>query len=92
MPGKVIHIHLEGMLRHTEESKVIRDSQHGFTKGRSCLTNLVAFYDGVTALMDKRRGTHVICLDFSKALGTVTNNVILSNWKEIDLMHALFNG
>jgi len=47
----------------------------GFLKGRSCLTNLISFYDQVTCLVDEGKAADVKV--FSKAFDTVSHSILL---------------
>ena len=86
IPGKMMEqLILEVIIKQVMEKKVIRSSQHGFTKGKSCLTNLIAFYDGVNGWVDEGRSVDVVYLNFRKAFNTVSRNILLGKLRKCGL-------
>ncbi|PKU29927.1 rna-directed dna polymerase from mobile element jockey-like [Limosa lapponica baueri] len=82
VPGKVIGKVMEQIIssaitQHVQDNQVMRPSQHGFIKGRTCLTNLISFYDNMTRLVDEGKAVSVVYLDFSKAFDTISHSIPL---------------
>jgi hypothetical protein len=67
---------MEGIIKdhvvnHLERHGLIRATQHGFIRGRSCVTNLLTFFEKITSQLVGGEAVDVIYLDFSKAFYTV---------------------
>ncbi|GAB0183017.1 mitochondrial enolase superfamily member 1 [Grus japonensis] len=68
---------LETISRSTKDKKVIKTSQHGFTKGKSCLTTLITFCNEKTGLVGEGRAVGIVHLDFCKAFDTVSHKILM---------------
>ncbi|KAK4818417.1 hypothetical protein QYF61_012951 [Mycteria americana] len=65
-----------------KDRRVIKSSQRGFSKGKSCLTNLITFYNGYltkpsTGLVDEGGAVDIVYLGFSQAVDTVSHNMLI---------------
>ena len=71
---KVIRNHLASFL---EANNLYNPNQHGFRKGRSCLSQLLAHYDLIIEYLEKGLNVDTIYLDFSKAFDKVNHNIVM---------------
>ena len=62
--------------QYVQDNQRIKPSQNWFMKGRSCLTNLISFYD---------QAVHIIYLDFSKAFDAASHSIPLEDLAARDL-------
>ena len=58
---------------HLIKYNLIKNSQHGFTTGKSCLPNLLQFYNNVTGWLNKSNCFDLVYLDFAKAFDKVSH-------------------
>ena len=68
----------DNIVKFLNENHLIRSSQHGFTSGRSCLTNLLDFMEVITKELDSGNCVDVVYLDFAKAFDKVPHKRLLS--------------
>ncbi|KAJ7411676.1 hypothetical protein BTVI_48773 [Pitangus sulphuratus] len=76
---------LKAIFMHKEDKKAISCSPRAFTKSKSCLTNLIDFYNETATWMDEGRQVDIIYLDFSKAFATVSHNILMGKLRNCGL-------
>ncbi|CAM5088479.1 unnamed protein product [Eretmochelys imbricata] len=71
VPGKLVETIVKNkIVRHIEEHKLLRKSQHGFC-------NLLEFFEGVNKHVDKGDPVDIVYLDFQKAFNKVPHQRLL---------------
>ncbi|CAM5112909.1 unnamed protein product [Natator depressus] len=79
VPSKVVETIIKNRIfRHLDEHNLLGNSQHGFCKEKSCLTNLREFIEGVNKHVGKGDPVDIVYLDFQKAFDKVLHQGLLS--------------
>ena len=79
------------ILFHLENNNIITKHQHGFTKRKSCETNLLESYDFITDMIDKGMAVDEIFLDLAKAFDKVPCQRLMFKLKEYGLNSTTLN-
>ena len=60
------NMHEDVSAKFLVKHKLINTSQHGFLKARSCLTNILCFFEEITKWVDDGSAVDVVYLHFQK--------------------------
>ena len=67
VPCKILEsVFRDEMLGHLERNKLLSDDQHGFTRNKSCLTNLLEKLEDIAPCLDNGEGVDLVFLDYRK--------------------------
>ncbi|MEW8547283.1 MAG: reverse transcriptase domain-containing protein, partial [Candidatus Thiodiazotropha sp.] len=78
VPGKIMErLIRDALVQHMNINNLFCIEQHGFIKGKSCVTQLLEFMEDITEAIDQGLEVDVIYLDFSKAFDKVPHKRLL---------------
>lgn len=69
------------MVSFIDDNHILCNHQHGFRKGRSCLTQLLTHFDDIFSGLCKGVDTDAIYLDYAKAFDKVDHRLLLEKLK-----------
>lgn len=79
------------IINHLNINSIINPSQHGFMKKKSCITNLLEFYDRVVFDVELSKALDIIFLDFMKAFDKVAYRRLIAKMKMYGINEKVLN-
>nr|CAH8848193.1 unnamed protein product [Trichobilharzia regenti] len=90
--SKVLESIIDDHIReYFDRTNILHEAQHGFRKGRSCVTNLLSAWDDWTSCWDLNVPVHVVFLDFEKAFDTVHHDLLLHKIRQAGIGEPLLS-
>ena len=81
----------KNLVSYLESNNLICDNQHGFRKGRSCLSQLLIHMDDILTSIQDGDSVDCIYLDFSKAFDKVDHNKLLSKVRQLGIKGRVYD-
>ena len=72
----------KAVVRHLEENNLLPEGQHGFRSNRSCLTQLLSYWDNILDQLEQGKGVDAVYTDFAKAFDKCETGVLLHRIKD----------
>ena len=79
------------MVEFLVKHNLINTSKHGFLNARSCLTNLLCFFEEITKWVDDGSPVDVVYLDFQKAFDKVPHQRLILKLKAHGIDNDVIN-
>jgi retron-type reverse transcriptase len=90
--GKLLEsIITEKITDFLEHNCLITNNQHGFRRNRSCVTNLIEFYNKMFNEYDNSRAVDIVYLDLKKAFDKVPHDNLIHKLEVIGIQGKVIN-
>ena len=92
VPGKLMErLVKNAIVEHMTTNNLFSEAQHGFSKGKSCVTQLLEYLEDITEAMDNRNDVDVIYLDFCKAFDKIPHRRLLKKLEKYGIKGKVLN-
>ena len=81
----------DAIVKHMTENDLFSKAQHGFIKGKSCVTQLLEFLEDITQAIDNGEDVYIVYLDFCKAFDKVPHKRLLKTIHGYGIRGKIYN-